>query len=59
MIQRTSRQESLAATKRLNKAETADNEKASDGQDKLGGKEYDRELASLPGELVKVFVPGF
>jgi hypothetical protein len=49
----------MAATKRLNKAETAENEKASDGQDKLGGMEYDRELARLHGELVKVFVPGF
>ena len=44
----------MAATKRLNKAKKAENENASEGQDKLGGKEYERELARLHGELVKL-----
>ena len=41
-------------TKRLNKAKKADNDKSSDGKNKLGGKEYERELARLHGELVKL-----
>jgi hypothetical protein len=44
----------MAATKRLNKAQKAENESASEGQEKLGGKEYERELARLRGELVKL-----
>ena len=35
----------MAATKRLNKAKKAENENASEGQDELGGKDYERELA--------------
>src|SRR5580692_5995633 len=44
----------MAATKRVNKAKEAENENSSEGQDKLGGKEYERELAKLHGELVKL-----
>src|ERR1700731_4505032 len=44
----------MAATKRLNKAKKADSDNAPDAQNKLGGKEYDRELARLHGELVKL-----
>jgi hypothetical protein len=44
----------MAAAKRLNKAKKAENEKVSKGQDELGGKEYERELARLHGELVKL-----
>jgi polyphosphate kinase 2 (PPK2 family) len=44
----------MAATKRLNKAQKAENESASEGQEQLGGKEYERELARLHGELVKL-----
>jgi polyphosphate kinase len=44
----------MAATKRLNKAQKAENESASEVQEKLGGKEYERELARLHGELVKL-----
>jgi polyphosphate kinase len=44
----------MAATKRLNKAKKAENERASKGQDELGGKDYERELARLHGELVKL-----
>ena len=44
----------MAATKGLNKAKKAENEIASEGQEKLGGKEYERELARLHGELVKL-----
>jgi polyphosphate kinase 2 (PPK2 family) len=44
----------VAARKSLNKAKKVENEKASDGQDKFGGKEYERELARLHGELVKL-----
>jgi polyphosphate kinase len=44
----------MAATKRVNKAKKAENENSSEGQDKLGGKEYERELAKLHGELVKL-----
>ena len=46
----------MAATKRLNKAKKAENENATEGQDKLGGKECERELARLHGELVKLRV---
>ena len=44
----------MAATKRPNKAKKAENENASEAQDKLGGKDYERELARLHGELVKL-----
>src|ERR1700722_9307654 len=44
----------MAATKRLNKAKKAENERASKGRDELGGKEYERELARLHGELGKL-----
>ena len=44
----------MAATKRLNKAKKAENERASKCRDELGGKEYERELARLHGELVKL-----
>jgi polyphosphate kinase 2 len=44
----------MAGAKRLNKAKKGENEKASEGQDELGGKEYGRELALLHGELVKL-----
>ena len=44
----------MAAAKRLNKAKKAENEKASEGQDEFSGKEYERELARLHGELVKL-----
>ena len=44
----------MAVAKRPNKARKAENKKASEGQDELGGKEYERELARLHGELVKL-----
>ena len=44
----------MAATKGLNKAKKAKNEKGSDGQVKLGAKDYERELARLHVELVKL-----
>src|SRR5438309_8975951 len=44
----------MAATKRLNKAKEADSDNGSDAQNKLGGKDYERELARLHGELVKL-----
>jgi polyphosphate kinase 2 len=44
----------MAATRGLNKAKKAENEKGSDGPAKLGGKDYGRELARLHGELVKL-----
>jgi polyphosphate kinase len=44
----------MAATKRKNKAKKAEKGKASEGHDGLGGKEYDRELVRLHGELVKL-----
>jgi polyphosphate kinase 2 len=44
----------MAATKRLNKAKKTGNDNASNGQNKFGGKEYERELARLHGELVKL-----
>jgi polyphosphate kinase 2 (PPK2 family) len=37
----------MAATKHLNKAKKAENEKAPEGRDELSGKEYERELARL------------
>ena len=44
----------MAVAKRPNKARKAENEKSSEAQDKLGGKEYEQELARLHGELVKL-----
>src|SRR5271169_2578312 len=44
----------MAVTKRPNKAEKAENKNASEGLAKLGAKEYERELAKLHGELVKL-----
>src|SRR5271170_5643879 len=48
------REDSMGQTKRPKKANTADNEKISAGQEELSGKEYERELAKLHGELVKL-----
>ena len=44
----------MAATIRMSKGKKAENEKDSEGQAKLGGKQYERELATLHGELVKL-----
>ena len=44
----------MAATKRSNKPKKTRNENGSEGQDELGGKDYERELARLHGELVKL-----
>ena len=44
----------MAVSKCPNKAKRAENEKASEGQDEFGGKAYERELARLHGELVKL-----
>ena len=44
----------MAATKHRNKAKKAENKKESDDQAKLGAKDYERELAKLHGELVKL-----
>src|SRR5271154_2882761 len=45
----------MAVAKRLNKAKKAENDnKTSEAQDELGAKDYDRELARLHGELVKL-----
>src|SRR5271155_1619612 len=44
----------MAVTKRQNKAKKAENKNASEGLAKLGAKEYERELAKLHGELVKL-----
>ena len=44
----------MAVAKRPNKARKAENEKASEAQNQFGGKDYDRELARLHGELVKL-----
>jgi polyphosphate kinase 2 (PPK2 family) len=44
----------MAAIKRLNNAKKADSDNAPDASNKLGGKEYERELARLHGELVKL-----
>jgi polyphosphate kinase 2 len=43
----------MAATKERNKTKEAENRKGPDGA-KLGGKDYERELARLHGELVKL-----
>jgi polyphosphate kinase len=48
------REENMGQTKRPKKANTAENERISEGQEKLSGKEYERELAKLHGELVKL-----
>ncbi|MGB7975269.1 MAG: polyphosphate kinase 2 [Roseiarcus sp.] len=44
----------MAATKRPNKARKVENENASEAQDQFGRKDYERELARLHGELVKL-----
>lgn len=44
----------MAATKGLNKAKKAKNERFLDGPTKLSAKEYERDLAKLHGELVKL-----
>jgi polyphosphate kinase 2 len=44
----------MAATKGRNKAREAENKKDPVGETRLGGKEYERELAKLHGELVKL-----
>jgi polyphosphate kinase len=44
----------MAVAKRPNKARKAENENALEAQDQFGSKEYDRELARLHGELVKL-----
>jgi hypothetical protein len=43
----------MAVAERPNKAKETENKKASEGQDELGGKEFERELARLHGELVE------
>ncbi len=44
----------MAATKGLNKAKKPENEKGAESPTKLGVKDYERELARLHGELVKL-----
>src|ERR1700748_3632778 len=44
----------MAVAKRPNKARKAENEKPSEAQDQFSGKDYERELARLHGELVKL-----
>ena len=44
----------MAGTKRLNNAGKARNGNASGAREQLGGKDYERELARLHGELVKL-----
>ena len=44
----------MAVAKRLNKAKKAENENVSEAQDQFSGKDYERELARLHGELVKL-----
>ena len=44
----------MAVAKRPNKARKAESDNASETQDKLSGKDYERELARLHGELVKL-----
>jgi polyphosphate kinase len=44
----------MTGTKRLSKTKKAENESVSESQDKLGGKEFEQELARLHGELVKL-----
>jgi polyphosphate kinase 2 (PPK2 family) len=46
----------MAVTKRQNKAKKVENMNASEGSAKLGAKEYERELAKVHGELVKLKV---
>jgi hypothetical protein len=48
------REDTMAATNGLDKVKKAENENSSEGQAKLGGKEYEREFARLYGELVKL-----
>jgi polyphosphate kinase len=44
----------MAARKSLNKAKKAENGKGAEGQAKLSGKDYERQLAKLHAELVKL-----
>jgi hypothetical protein len=44
----------MSVAKRPNKARKTKNEKPSNAQDLFSGKDYDRELARLHGELVKL-----
>ena len=44
----------MPATKRLNKVKKAEADNPLKGHEELGGKEYERELARLHGELVKL-----
>ena len=44
----------MAAAKGVNKAKKAENEKGDEGHAKLGAKDYERQLASLHAELVKL-----
>ncbi len=44
----------MAVAKRPNKIRKAENDNAAEAQDQFGGKDYDRELARLHGELVKL-----
>ena len=44
----------MAVAKRPNMARKAENDNAAEAQDQLSGKEYERELARLHGELVKL-----
>jgi polyphosphate kinase 2 len=44
----------MAAAKRPNKARKAENDNGSEAHDQFSGKDYDRELARLHGELVKL-----
>ena len=44
----------MAVAKRPNKARKAENKKSSEAQDRFSGKDYERELARLHGELVKL-----
>ena len=44
----------MAATKRLSKTKKGKSDNTAEAQDHFGGKEYERELARLHGELVKL-----
>jgi polyphosphate kinase 2 len=44
----------MAATKGLKRPKKTENDKVSEDEEKLGGKDYERELAKLHGELVKL-----
>jgi polyphosphate kinase len=44
----------MAVAKRPNKARKAENDNAAEAQDQFSGKDYERELARLDGELVKL-----